>query len=254
GHVSLANAHALNKEPRLAFDILRNALKTAPDARDIFRAMARLYAAQKDFQSAESQYRKILDKNPNDLEVKADLGNLMLIRGDFKGAEKEYADIKRRIPGQPLGYMKLSALYIIQHKWDKAIGELEQVLRINPQDWRTINDLAYLLSEYGKGKKDIDRALVLVEKARSFNPENPAMQDTLGWVYYRKGDMNQALNWLGKAQSKAPGNPVINYHLGKAYYSAGNSGKAKEYLHLSLASKVSFPGKDDAEKTLAGIR
>jgi len=62
GHVSLANAHALNKEPRLAFDILRNALKTAPDARDIFRAMARLYAAQKDFQSAESQYRKILDK------------------------------------------------------------------------------------------------------------------------------------------------------------------------------------------------
>ena len=66
--------------------------------------------------------------------------------------------------------------------------------------------------------------------------------------------MNQALNWLGKAQAKASGNPVINYHLGKAYYSAGNTGKAKEYLQLSLASKVGFPGKDDAEKTLAGIR
>jgi len=66
--------------------------------------------------------------------------------------------------------------------------------------------------------------------------------------------MNQALNWLMKAQSKASGNPVINYHVGKAYYGAGNSGKAKEYLQLSLASKVRFPGKDDAEKTLAGIR
>jgi hypothetical protein len=39
-----------------------------------------------------------------------------------------------------------------------------------------------------------------------------------------------------------------------AYYRAGNNGKAKEYLKLSLASKIGFPGKDDAEKTLAAIR
>jgi tetratricopeptide (TPR) repeat protein len=210
--------------------------------------------AQKDFQNAEAQYRNILDTNPNDLEVRADLGNLMLSKGDFKGAEKEYADIKRQAPNHPLGYVKLSALFMTQHKWDKAIAELEQVLRINPKLWSTTNDLAYLLVEYGRGKKDIDRALVLVEKARSLNPDNPAILDTLGWIYYRKGDMNQALNWLGKAQTKASGNPVINYHLGKAYYSAGNTGKAKEYLQISLVSKVGFPGKDDAEKTLAGIR
>jgi len=254
GHISLANAHALNKEPNLAFDVLRNALKTYPGSRDIIRAMARLYISQKDFKNAEIQYRNILDKNPNDLEVRADLGNLILSKGDFQGAEKEYADIKRRAPNQSLGYMKMSALYMVQHKWDRAIAELEQVMRINPKDWSTTNDLAYLLLEYGKGKKDIDRALVLIEKARSFNPDNPAILDTLGWIYYRKGDMNQALNWLGKAQAKASGNPVINYHLGKAYYGAGNNGKAKEYLQLSLASKVGFPGKDDAEKTLAGIR
>jgi len=71
GYISLADAHVLNKEPNLAFDILRNALKTYPGSRDIIRAMARLYAMRKDFQNAEAQYRNILDTNPNDMEVRA---------------------------------------------------------------------------------------------------------------------------------------------------------------------------------------
>lgn len=253
GYIGLADAHALNNEMNLAFDTLQNALKIAPDSRDVIRAMAHLYAEQKDFKNAESRYRSILAKNPNDLEVLADLGDLMILAGDFKGAEGEYADIKKRAPNQPLSYIKLSALYAAQKKWDRAIAEMEQVVRIHPDMWSTTNDLAYLLSEYGKGKKDLDRALVFAEKAKSLSPDNPAIFDTEGWIDYRKGDMNQALDLLVKAQTKASKNPVINYHLGMAYYRAGNTGKAKEYLQVALASKVSFPGKDEAEKTVAGI-
>ena len=102
-------------------------------------------------------YRSILDKNANDLEVRADLGDLMMLAGDFKRAEGEYTDIKKRVPNHPLSYVKLSALYGAQKKWDRAISELEQVVRIHPELWATTNDLAYLLSEYGKGKKDLDR-------------------------------------------------------------------------------------------------
>jgi uncharacterized protein HemY len=65
--------------------------------------------------------------------------------------------------------------------------------------------------------------------------------------------MKQALDWLTKAQAKTPENPVFNYHLGMAYYQAGNTGKAKEHLQVALASKVGFPGKDEAEKAMAGI-
>jgi tetratricopeptide (TPR) repeat protein len=140
-----------------------------------------------------------------------------------------------------------------QQKWDKAIIELEHTVRIHPELWSTTNDLAVLLSEYGKGNKDLDRALVLAEKAKSINPDNPNIFDTLGWIHYRKGDVNQALDWLAKAQVNAPGNPVFNYHLGMAYYRSGNPKKAKEYLQLALSTRVSFPGKDEAEKAIAEI-
>jgi lipopolysaccharide biosynthesis regulator YciM len=254
GYVGLADAHLLNKEYKLAFDTLQNALKIAPDSSEVIRAMARVYAAQKDFKNAEAQYRKLLTANPIDLDVRADLGDLMLLAGDLRRAEVEYLEIKRRVPKNPIIYVKLSALYGGQKKWDKAINELEHAVQIQPDLWATTNDLAYLLCEYGSGKKDLDRALALAEKARSMNPDSPSVFDTLGWVNYRKGDMQQAVEWLRKAQDRSAGNPVINYHLGMAYSRLGNPGKAKQFLQTALVSKVAFPGRDEAEKTMAAIR
>ncbi len=126
-------------------------------------------------------------------------------------------------------------------------------MRLHPEQWSTINDLAFLLSEYGSGKKDLDRALVLAEKAKSLNPDNPNIFDTLGWIHYRRGEVKQAIEWLGKAQAMNAGNSIVNFHLGMAYNQAGNPGKAKEYLQVALASKGGFPGKDEAEKAMAGI-
>jgi hypothetical protein len=39
-----------------------------------------------------------------------------------------------------------------------------------------------------------------------------------------------------------------------AYSRLGNPEKAKQYLQTALASKAAFPGKDEAEKTVAAIR
>ncbi|HTR45124.1 MAG TPA: tetratricopeptide repeat protein, partial [Thermodesulfovibrionales bacterium] len=253
GYISLAEAHAVNKEMGLAFDTLREALKVAPDSRDVIRATARLYGVQKDFKNAEVQYRRLLDANPKDMEVRADLGDLMLKAGDFARAESEYGAIKKLAPNHPMGYIKLSACYVAQHKWDKAIAELEEVVKMHPELWSPTNDLAYLLTEYGRGQKDLDRALVLAEKAKSLSPDNSAVLDTLGWINYRRSDLNQALDLLAKAQAKAPENPAINYHLGMAYNRAGNSPKAKEYLRIALASKSDFPGKNEAGRVMAGM-
>jgi tetratricopeptide (TPR) repeat protein len=254
GYTSLAAAHALNKEMGLAFDTLKNALKNAPGARDLLRAMARLYAIQKDFKNAEAQYRKVLDANADDLAARAELGDLLQAAGDYRRAESEYADIKRRAPKVPLGYLKLSGFYMRQQKAGRAIAELEQLLKIYPNMWDVANNVAFFLAEYGNGKKDLDRALSYAQKAQSLNPANPYILDTVGWVCYKRGESNKALEWLQKAQSKAPRHPVICYHLAMVYYQMGNKAKAKEFLQLAVASKGVFAEREKAQKVLSEIR
>jgi len=254
GYVSLASAHRINKEMNLAFDTIQKALKNAPKSRDLIRALAQLYVAQKDVKNAEVQYRKLLEANANDLEIRAELGDVLLASGDARRAEAEYSDIKRRAPKSPLGYLKLSAFYMSQQKADRAVSELEQVLKMYPNMWSSANDAAFILADHGKGKKDLDRALTLAQKAQSVNPENPLVLDTLGWVYYKRGELNEAMAWLAKAQTKIPQNPIFNYHIGMVYHQQGNMAKAKEYLQFAAASKTGFDGKDQAQKTLAGIK
>ncbi len=133
---------------------------------------------------------------------------------------------------------------------DKAESELEQAYRRNPRSWRVANDLAYLMGEKARSASEFDRALSMAQKAITLNPTDHTVEDTLGWVYYKKGDFKQALEYLGKVQAAAPGNPLINFHVGMAQYKAGNRDKARESLKKSLAGKETFPGREEAEKTL----
>jgi predicted Zn-dependent protease len=109
------------------------------------------------------------------------------------------------------------------------------------------------LGETAKSEKELDRALALAEKARSLSPDELTVQDTLGWLNYRKGDAAKAVELLSKVQAKAPEAPVINYHFGMALYKAGRLAEAKQSLSRSLAKKYKFAGREEAARTLAKI-
>ncbi len=254
GYIGLADAQAIDNDPKLAFATLQDALKIEPRSKDVNLAMARLFMARTDLKDAEAQYRAIVHAHPKDLQVRAELGDLMMEKGDFGSAERQYAEIRKMAPGDPFGYFKMSAFYIARRNWAMAIAELEKVLRINPNLWGPMNDLAFLLCDHGRGGRDLDKALALARRAGSISRGNPLIFDTLGWIQYRRGDMGHAIGWLGKALAKNSGDPVVNYHLGMAYYRAGNPGKARGYLQNALSSRFNFSWKGEAKKILAGIR
>jgi tetratricopeptide (TPR) repeat protein len=104
-----------------------------------------------------------------------------------------------------------------------------------------------------KSGKDLDRALALAEKARSLSPEALTVQDTLGWLYYKKGDAAKAVELLSRVQAKTPEAPIVNYHLGMALYKAGRLPEAKQSLSKSLAKKGESAWREEAARTLAKI-
>jgi tetratricopeptide (TPR) repeat protein len=287
GYLFLAEGHILKKEMNLAQEALQNALKADPKSRDARRALGRFYAMQKEYPKAEESLRRILEENPSDLEVRADLGDVLAATKEPGKAENEYAEIKRRSPKVPLGYVKMGELYRGRGMRDRAAAEYaaaikeapgnlplylllgriyverkeyakaekvyEEALARRPDFWPAANDLAALLSEHPGTGKELDRALELAKSAHKIRPDDPIVQDTLGWAWYKKGDNPQALDLLAKAQGKLTGHPEINYHLGMALVKAGKKEQGRKHLEISVAPKGEYPWKAEAARNLAGI-
>jgi tetratricopeptide (TPR) repeat protein len=99
-----------------------------------------------------------------------------------------------------------------------------------------LNNLAYLLA-----KEDPDAALSYAKKAAELAPDDPAVLDTVGWVYYRKGFYRQALSNLQNAVVKGD-TPLRRYHM--AYFKLGNSEEGQRALDAALLADPNLPKKE----------
>ena len=134
---------------------------------------------------------------------------------------------------------------------DRAIALYDKALKARPREVMFINNLAMLLANYRKDKKDLDRAVELGERLKE--RDNPAYLDTLGWAYYRRGDLTAAVPVLESAARRVADSPLLSYHLGMAYFKKGDHDTARRYLEKAVASKQPYRGVDEAKATLAKL-
>jgi len=130
----------------------------------------------------------------------------------------------------------------------------ERALAADPNYWFAANNLAFLLSESSDQKTDLDRALELSQKALKQRPGDPAILDTIGWVYYRLGDFSKAQGLIEQALAGAPDSAILNYHMGMALYKTDRIDEARENLEKALAGDDEFYGRKEAEETLNKIK
>jgi tetratricopeptide (TPR) repeat protein len=113
------------------------------------------------------------------------------------------------------------------------------------------NNLAWMTAETGG---NLDVALQLAQTATRRLPDHPAVQDTLGWIYYKKGLATLAVPPFEKSIEKDPKDPVYYYHLGLAYARSGDSPKARQALQQALKMAPNFRGAADARQVLASLK
>ena len=176
-----------------------------------------------------------------------DLGGLYSQSKSFSQAIEQYTAVKKmNIKAMP-AYMILGVIYEEMQEYGKAKAEYEQALKIDPKFAPAANNLAWLYSEHGG---NIDVALSLAEIAREKFPKDPAIADTLGWIYYKKGVYLKAISLLRESAEKLGRKPVVRYHLGMAYYKNGERKQAKMELEASLKLDPGYRGAEEAKKIL----
>lgn len=149
-------------------------------------------------------------------------------------------------------HMLLASILTDQGLIDEAIVEYDTVLRMNPRNILSANNLATLLADHKQDAPHLERAFLL---SRDFEKEapHPLFLDTVGWVRLKMGHMEDALRLMRRAIAKAPDLAAVNYHLGTALYQAGKKQEAKAYLAKALKSAETFQGRREAEQLLAQV-
>jgi Flp pilus assembly protein TadD len=109
-------------------------------------------------------------------------------------------------------------------QWDKAEADLQTALNFQPDQPYILNYLGYSWADQGI---NLDKAAEMIEKAVRLRPEDGAIVDSLGWVYYRMGQYDKAVKTLERAIELDPTEPEINDHLGDAYWKVGRKSEAR---------------------------
>lgn len=124
----------------------------------------------------------------------------------------------------------LGLLYDRAEKYESAISSFRNAIKYNPQDASAYNYIGYMYADQGR---NLEKAVLLIEKALELEPDNGYFRDSLGWAYYRLGKLDDAAAELEKAVRMVQ-ELVIHEHLGDVYEDMGRFEDARRQYELAL--------------------
>ena len=199
------------------------------------RALARAEAAT-----------RVPDAGPHDF---ARLANVLGDMERHDEAAAAYGEaIERTAPGHnaelwTLHLLRAASLEQADH-WPEAKKELEEALKLEPDNALLLNFLGYGKLERGE---DLDEAEAMIRKASELRPDDASITDSLGWALFKRGRTEEAIETLSRAAAGDPSQSEIHEHLGDALYSAGRRIEARFSWQAALIT-----AEDQAKSRLEG--
>ena len=221
-----------------AIDLCDNYLKKRPEDLQVGLIKARILLKQEKYVIMEDLMDRLIKRHPLSDRPLMLMAKALKKQKKYKQALVYYQKAIDRNPKEIEAYMAIAAIYKHGGRFDKAMDAYETLLQIEVSYGPAANDLAYL---YADRNQDLDRALSLAIRAFELMPESPAVSDTLGWVYLKKGALLLAKKYLGEAVREMPRVALFHYHLGVALHQYRDlSGAGKEFreaIRLGLDGK-----------------
>ena len=136
-----------------------------------------------------------------------------------------YEVIRQALVAHPEHRELLTELSLIAEKlqhYDEMESVLRRLMQNHPDDPHAYNALGYSLADR---QLRLTEARQLIAKAVELAPEDPYIQDSLGWVEFRMGRLQEARQIL-QAAYKARPDAEIAAHLGEVLWALGQHQEA----------------------------
>src|SRR5262249_38075092 len=145
---------------------------------------SRTYLAGGKPDKAEHLLQSAIEADPRKLETYSLLGQLYARENRVDDATRVYNDLVKRDEKSASAHTMLGLLYEHQGKVDEAEKAYKQALAAEPRTAVAANNLAMI---HVTRNTNLDEARQLAESAQRELPDDPNVNDTLGWIYHKLG-------------------------------------------------------------------
>ncbi|MCS7152617.1 MAG: tetratricopeptide repeat protein, partial [Bacteroidia bacterium] len=143
-------------------------------------------------------------------------------------AQETFSTLIAKNPKYAFGHIGSAEVEILRKNTEGAKAALSKAEEYGAADPKALIEAARVYALLG-GKFGIDKATLLLSKAKAKDPNNPAILRGLGDLWLQQGVIELAIDHYQKAAAAEPNNPENHFKLGQAY------GKAKSYKEAGEA-------------------
>lgn len=230
-------SYAMEKQPAAAVRLVQEHVAQHPKSAPLQQYLAELYMANGDRVRARAALSAAKAANPKFTAADVGLAQLDAVDGRSTEAIKSLSAVLAENPGNMQANILLAGVQDKSGNHTAAIEVYKKVLQLDPSNVVVMNNLAYDLTEYGNQP---DEALKYAQKAFELAPEAAAIENTLGWVLYRKGLYSMALPHLERAADRDPSARHL-CHVAMAYLRMGDQPRGQKSFEAALKLDPNIP-------------
>ena len=226
---------------------LDSRLAAVPDSPDLLQMSARVYAVQRDLGRAEAALRRLIQIDATSIRAYEMLARVLMTAGKLEAARTEFDQIAKRDAKNVAAQTMAAMIVHSQNKTGDAKKRYESIVNADPTAAVAANNLAWIYAEEGQ---NLDEALRLAQGAARRLPDNPEVNDTIGWIYYKKELPGLAIPAFEQSVEKDPANASYHYHLALALSRSGDATRARAAVQQALKLKPDYV---EAQKLLSTL-
>ncbi len=196
------------------YDTALTMLRDVNDAQHIDAAkllLARVYLARKNPERAMVLFKQVQNA-PQEHAIPAFqmVAEYHYSEGHVEKAIAELTEGLRFFTEQTDLLYSRALMYAQENQVAAAERDLSTIIRQDPQHADALNALGYTWAD---NDMNLDKALDYIQQADQLKPNNSAILDSLGWVYYKRGDLLKAEHYLRESLKKPGAGEETYEHL-----------------------------------------